>query len=57
MDRVQYFKEIIESRDFPCVGAKSALVKENMTFVLAGDISDSCSDREIYKTLNGLERL
>ncbi len=51
MDREKAFIRIIESLNFPCVGAKSAHRQQNMYFLSAGDIEDSDCDLSIYKAL------
>lgn len=48
---VERFKTFIQARDFPCVGAKSALSREQMTFVVARDIRSAWDDLVIYQTL------
>jgi FPC/CPF motif-containing protein YcgG len=50
-DNIDKFQSFIDERDFPCVGAKSALEKGQITFVLADDIRTSSSDKEIVTKL------
>lgn len=45
------FRDLIRSADFPCVGAKSALSRGNMRFVVARDIRSSWDDMRIYPAL------
>ncbi|MES2034809.1 MAG: guanitoxin biosynthesis heme-dependent pre-guanitoxin N-hydroxylase GntA [Pseudomonadota bacterium] len=48
---VERFKAFVQTREFPCVGAKSALAREQMNFVVARDIRSSWDDLAIYQYL------
>lgn len=48
---VERFKTFVQDRDFPCVGAKSALAREQMNFVVARDIRSAWDDLAIYQYL------
>lgn len=48
---IEKFEAHIRSRDFPCVGAKSALGRDRMSFLVAGDIRCPRDDREIHRAL------
>lgn len=52
----QSFRAFVEDRAFPCVGAKSALGKDQMRFVVARDIRSSWDDLRIYPNLLDLAR-
>ena len=45
------FRSWIQSDSFPCVGAKAALVRDRITVVDLGDITEPTSDVELYKAL------
>ena len=45
------FRNAIRADDFPCVGAKSALARGNMDFVVARDIRSSWDDLSIHSAL------
>lgn len=45
------FRQFITSREFPCVGAKSALAKEQMRFVIGRDIRSAWDDLRILPNL------
>lgn len=45
------FKTFVRASAFPCVGAKSALGKDQMVIVEAGDIRCPRDDRRIYEAL------
>ncbi len=49
--RVEQFETVIKGRDFPCVGAKSALATGNMEFVLARDLTSAWNDLKIHEAL------
>ena len=49
--RVERFENVIRGPDFPCVGAKSALAKGNMEFVLARDLTSAWNDLKIHEAL------
>ncbi len=50
-ENIDKFQLFIDDRAFPCVGAKSALEKDQITYLLADDIRKSSSDREITEKL------
>jgi len=45
------FQQFIKAPDFPCVGAKSALAKEQMRFVIGRDIRSAWDDLRILPNL------
>lgn len=45
------FKTFVRAAEFPCVGAKSALGKDQMTIIEAGDIRCPRDDHRIYAAL------
>ena len=45
------FKAFIEAADFPCVGAKSASARGNLTMVNARDLRSGWNDLEIHERL------
>lgn len=45
------FEAFVRSDDFPCVGAKSALVRDHLTIVVADAIESPTSDLDIYKAV------
>lgn len=45
------FRAFIGSKPFPCVGAKSAVAKERMKFLVARDITSGWDDMRIYPAL------
>lgn len=45
------FREFIQSADFPCVGAKSALARDALTIFEAADIDSAARDVDIYRAL------
>ena len=49
---VERFHEFIRDRDFPCVGAKSALSKMQMQVLVARDITSSWNDLPIHAELH-----
>ena len=49
--RAHAFREFIRNPPFPCVGAKSALSKEQMRIVVARDITSGWDDMRIYPAL------
>lgn len=49
--RVERLKAMILGRSYPCVGAKSALAREQMSFVVARDIRSDRDDGRIYAAL------
>lgn len=50
-DLITRFQHFVRAADFPCVGAKSALAKEQMSFVLARDITSNWDDVRLYPEL------
>lgn len=50
------FQSFVAQRDFPCVGAKSALAREDMTFMTARDITSAWDDLEIHSRLSAFAR-
>ena len=51
IENIQNFQSFIRDRSFPCVGAKSALAHNQITFCSADDIRTSSSDDLITKEL------
>lgn len=51
-DRKASFEAFIRSEDFPCVGAKSALAKGNLTIFEAGPFDSAVMDLEISEALS-----
>lgn len=47
----QSFRQIIQSSEFPCVGAKSALSRGNMRFIVARDIRSAWDDLRVHFAL------
>lgn len=45
------FRDVIRESSFPCVGAKSALSKQQMKIVVARDITSGWDDMRIYPAL------
>jgi FPC/CPF motif-containing protein YcgG len=45
------FRSFIQDRDFPCVGAKSAVGRDQMKVIVARDIRSSWDDLRIYSAL------
>src|SRR3954469_3626706 len=50
------FQQFIKDPEFPCVGAKSALAKEQMRFVIGRDIRSAWDDLRILPNLLDLAR-
>ena len=50
------FQQFVRSPEFPCVGAKSALAKEQMRFVIGRDIRSAWDDLRILPSLLDLAR-
>ena len=48
---IERFEAHIRDRDFPCVGAKSALARQRMTFLTVGDLRCPRDDRTIHQAL------
>ncbi|EGF92846.1 hypothetical protein ABI_12840 [Asticcacaulis biprosthecium C19] len=53
---IERFEAHIRDKAFPCVGAKSALSRQQMQFVVAGDIRCPRDDRTIYESLRDFAR-
>ena len=45
------FRRFVERSSFPCVGAKSALARDRMRFVVARDMTSAWDDLRIYPAL------
>ncbi len=45
------FRDFVAQSDFPCVGAKSALARDQFHFVVARDITSAWDDLRIYPAL------
>jgi hypothetical protein len=45
------FRAFVKARAFPCVGAKSAIGRGQMKFIVARDIQSSWDDLRIYSAL------
>ena len=52
----EHFKRFIEERDFPCVGAKSALRASRLEILVGRDITSSWDDLRIYPSLLAFAR-
>src|ERR1700744_258515 len=50
------FRRYIARPSFPCVGAKSALARHQLTFVVARDITSAWDDMRIYPALFNFAR-
>jgi FPC/CPF motif-containing protein YcgG len=50
--RAEAFKAFVNEKSFPCVGAKSALIRKQMTIVEMGDIRCPRDDTKIYDQLS-----
>ena len=50
------FRSFIQASDFPCVGAKAALSRRGMRFVVGRDIRSAWDDLRIYPNLLDLAR-
>lgn len=50
------FQRFVRSADFPCVGAKSALARDRMRFVVGRDIASGWDDLRILPSLLDLAR-
>lgn len=55
-DIIQKFEELVRDSAFPCVGAKSALNKSQMHFVIADDICSAWDDLRILPRIVALAR-
>lgn len=51
---ISAFEEFVREPLFPCVGAKAALSKKQMAFVVARDIKSAWDDFDIHAALRGL---
>lgn len=51
VDVIEQFKRHIKNKGFPCVGAKSALSRQQMQFLVTGDIRCPRDDIVIYEAL------
>lgn len=47
------FRDFVRANDFPCVGAKSALSRGTMNFIVARDITSAWDDMRVYSALHG----
>jgi FPC/CPF motif-containing protein YcgG len=45
------FRDLVRGKSFPCVGAKSAVAREQMNFVVARDMRSAWDDLRIYQAL------
>jgi FPC/CPF motif-containing protein YcgG len=45
------FRQFLVRTDFPCVGAKAALAKQQIQMVIARDITSSWNDLAVYRSL------
>jgi uncharacterized protein len=50
------FREFIQDRNFPCVGAKSALAKGNMRIIVGRDLRSAWDDLRIHPALLSIAR-
>jgi FPC/CPF motif-containing protein YcgG len=53
---IEKFENLVKSPEFPCVGAKSALNKAQMHFVIADDICSAWDDLRILPQITALAR-
>jgi FPC/CPF motif-containing protein YcgG len=53
-DLSERFRAFIKSSDFPCVGAKAALAKSQLTILIARDIRSNWDDRRIYDGIRAI---
>ncbi len=53
---IEKFENLVRSAEFPCVGAKSALNKSQMHFVVADDICSAWDDLRILPQITALAR-
>lgn len=51
---ISAFEEFVREPLFPCVGAKAALLKKQMTFVVARNIKSASDDFDIHAAVRGL---
>jgi len=50
-DKTSFFKNYIKDASFPCVGAKSALARDQIEFFIAGDMRSDKNDAAITMAL------
>lgn len=55
-DLAQTFRSFVEHREFPCVGAKAALKRDGMRFIVARDFRSAWDDLRIMPALLDLAR-
>ena len=48
------FEEFVRDPSFPCVGAKAAMAKRQMTYVVARDIRSAWDDLDIHTAIRGI---
>ena len=53
---IEAFEARIKDKSFPCVGAKSALARQQMQFLVVGDIRCPRDDQAVYQTLRDYAR-
>lgn len=53
---IDRFKDFIRDQEFPCVGAKSALGRDQLEIVVARDITSNWDDTRVYEQLFGFAR-
>ena len=53
-DLADAFRDFVRDAAFPCVGAKSALARDQMTIVVARDITSGWDDMRIWPALYDL---
>jgi FPC/CPF motif-containing protein YcgG len=51
LDLALRFRSFVEDREFPCVGAKSALARDQLEILVARDIRSAWDDLRIYDAL------
>ncbi len=54
IDLATRFRDFVKTAGFPCVGAKSALARDQMTIVVARDITSAWDDMDIWPRLYAL---
>ncbi|MBU4529037.1 MAG: YqcI/YcgG family protein [Hoeflea sp.] len=55
-DTTTSFQHFIESAEFPCVGAKSALARDALTMFPVGDIDSPASDVDIHRAIHDFSK-
>ena len=55
--RINAFEDFVRDPSFPCVGAKAALSKRQMTYVVARDIRTAWDDFDIHTAIRGIVNL